>query len=291
MVGSGLAPRGRTHRIPAALHAKPAKPSQAKPSQAKPSQAKPSQAKPSQAHSNVQPAWHAAIVTRNVQATSCNVHPASVKTCLQPIDEVRVCFVQRACACRIMVGTRRPSTCPHLPPRASACPRPAGRVPMRVLTTPPGPLPRLCWAPPANSRSTQSVAARSRPKRAVRWADERSARGHQVAMDAVGRDGPVRPLTSAAEAEPIASVCVAEMVAPPVGPSLLARLCTQSTPNAPPRFAPCNRPPSRGGTAADAVAHPAVRHAGVAHRCAQPVRLCVAVAPRSTPRWRAFAAC
>ena len=47
MVGSGLAPRGCTHRIPAALHAKPAKPSQAKPSQAKPSQAKPSQAKPS----------------------------------------------------------------------------------------------------------------------------------------------------------------------------------------------------------------------------------------------------
>ena len=133
MVGSGLAPRGCTHRIPAALHAKPAKPSQAKPIQAKPSQAKPSalECATRMACRNC----HTERPGYILQRATCNVHPASVKTCLQPIDEVRVCFVQRACACRIMVGTRRPSTCPHLPPRASACPRPAGRVPMRVLTT------------------------------------------------------------------------------------------------------------------------------------------------------------
>ena len=57
-----------------------------------------------------------------LQRATCNVHPASVKTCLQPIDEVRVCFVQRACACRIMVG---PAALDPVAPRDHRMPVPA----------------------------------------------------------------------------------------------------------------------------------------------------------------------
>jgi hypothetical protein len=157
MVGSGLAPRGRTHRIPAALHAKPAKPSQAK------------RTRMCNPHGMPQLSHG----TSRLHPATCNVRPASVKTCLQPIDEVRVCFVQRACACRIMVGPA--ALDPVAPPTACQCLSSACRKGSDACPDdPPGPLPRLCRAPPANSRSTQSVAARSRPKRAVRWADERT---------------------------------------------------------------------------------------------------------------------